>query len=90
MSSCLFEVLNRAFARFSEMGICRAQSYDSPSMIGGGQTIYISCPTENKGKVEKYTNILTNMSSSDAKGNLIIEKQVAKAVFKAQGPMARL
>ena len=29
MSSCLFEVLNRAFARFSEMGVCKAQSYDS-------------------------------------------------------------
>jgi hypothetical protein len=74
MSSCLFEILNRAFARFSEMGICKAQSYDSTSLMGGGQTIYISCPTENKSNVEKYINILTNMSSSDSNGNLIIEK----------------
>jgi hypothetical protein len=90
MSSCLFEVLNRAFARFSEMRICKAQSYDSPSLIGGGKTIYISCPIENKFKVEKYLNILTNMSSSDTKGIKIIEKQVARSVFKTQGPMARL
>lgn len=74
MSSCLFEVLNRAFARFSEMGICKAQSYDSTSLIGGGQTIYISGQTENKNNIEKYINILTNMSSSDIKGNAIIEK----------------
>ena len=74
MSSCLFEILNRAFARFSEMGICKAWSYDSTSLIGGGQTIYISCPSENKSNVEKYINILTNMSSSDSKGNLVIDK----------------
>ena len=90
MSSCLFEILNRAFARFSEMGICKAQSYDSTSLIGGGQTIYISCLTENKSKVERFINILTRMSSSDSKGILVIDKQVARALFKAQGPMARL
>jgi hypothetical protein len=42
MSSCLFEVLNRAFVRFAEMGLCKAQAYDSINVIGGGKTVYIS------------------------------------------------
>ena len=70
MSSCLFEVLNRAFWRFSEMEICKAMTYDN--------LIFISCPDSIK--VEECLDVLGALSSGDT---VIIDKQVSRAVFNA-------
>lgn len=66
MNSCLFEILNTAFGRFSELGICTSQAYASQN---SGMVIYLQCPTSNRQKVEKYLQILTDLSSARQKNN---------------------
>ena len=87
MSSCLIEVLNTAFGRCSELGICVSQTYDSQQ---GGKIIYLSAPAKSKQTVEHYLSLLTSLSSSDEKGMHAIEKEVNLIIKRLQGPMARL
>ena len=71
MNSCLIEVLNTAFSRFSELGICKSQTYDSQN---GGKTIYLKSDPKNKDNIERYLTILSDLSSTDEKGTQTMEE----------------
>lgn len=50
MSSCLIEVLETAFGRFAELGVCDAQVYDSQT---GERIVYIKAkPVIHNSKLE--------------------------------------
>lgn len=86
MSSCIIEVLNTAISRFSQLGVCISQVYETKQ---GSQVIYISAPLEKKPTIEKYTTFLADLSSAGEKWN-IIEKESHKIFKRIEGPMARL
>ena len=77
MSSCVFDYLNTAFGRYAELGICQSHTYESRN----GPVIYISCPTTNKPVLEEYLNTLSFMSSTNQRGQAIIEGQIAKVIL---------
>ena len=88
MSSCLIEMLNTAFGRFSELGVCISQTYDSQQ---GGKMIYLKCPIDKKLIVDKYLNLLIDLSSAqDERKMSIIENQVNKVTSHTLTPLARL
>lgn len=91
MNSCLFETLNSAISRFSELGICISKAFASHIRIGK-QFIYLKCPLESKEKLERIIDLLTDMSSVSLNERKIqlLETEVAKSVYRAQGPLARL
>jgi hypothetical protein len=66
MSSCLIEVLNTAFGRFAELGICVAQTYDSQH---GGKITYLQAHPSKKAELESYLQLLGDLSSAGEKGN---------------------
>jgi hypothetical protein len=60
VNSCLTEVLEVAFNRFAELGICTAQVYNYQT---DNQVIYLQCKP-SKGKVLKeYIKILSAMAT---------------------------
>ena len=87
MNSCIMEVLNTAFGRFAELGLCQARSYDS---LQRGQVIYLKSPQTSKEKQEGYLNLLTDLSSEGSKGLKVIEEELSHMHKRLQGPMARL
>jgi len=90
IDSCLFEVVNTAFGRFSELGVCHSQAYDAQS---GSKTVYLQCPLSNRAKIEWYLEILTHLSIGEKNKDKVInviEQELNKVIAHAQGPMARL
>lgn len=89
MSSCLLDILNTAFGRYSEMGICQSSTYNSQV---GGKIIYIKAKLTSKQKLEEVVQLLTVLSSASHKkeGLSIIEQEVNKVIQQSKGPMARL
>lgn len=99
MNSCLIEVLETAFGRFAELGVCDAHVYDSL----GEKIVYIKAKLViNDTKLEQILQILGALSSVPPKNdgeaagsqheqNLqVMEPEIQKAILAAQGPMARM
>jgi hypothetical protein len=66
MSSCIIEILNTSIGRFSQLGVCQSETYNSQS--GGGKVTYIKIPVSGKGSLERYVQILSDISSSNETG----------------------
>ena len=85
MSSCLIEVLNTAFGRFVELGICSSQAYESQQ---GGKMIYLQSVTDKKPLIEKFVNLLSDLSSArNEKHMQLIENLVSEISYS---PLAKL
>jgi hypothetical protein len=60
MNSCLSEILNTAIGRFSELEICNSNTFSSSI---GSKFTYLFCDIKERDRLEKYIQILTDMSS---------------------------
>ena len=91
IDSCHFEIINTAFERFSELGVCKSLAYDTSS---DNKIVYLQSPMANRALIENYMTILTQLclGSSDKvdKKLNMIEQEIKKVIALAQGPMARL
>lgn len=88
-NSCLKETLENAFGRFSELGVCISQVFQSHT---GHKTIFISCTPDKRPLVKKYMELLSKLTSGEKsnRGLREISEMVENAIIKAQGPMAKL
>jgi hypothetical protein len=58
--SCLKETLENAFSRFSQIGICKLELYESNS---GPNIVYLKVRGNKKQELEKFYSILEAVSS---------------------------
>lgn len=68
MNSCLIEVLETALSRFSELGVCKVEVYDTQM---GDKIVYVKTRLEiNNTKLEQLIQVLGALSSvsQDARG----------------------
>ena len=86
MSSCLIETINNAFNRFAQIGLCAIDSYEFDSEDGPG-LYYIKVNIKSKQLIEKYINVLEQMSScsGNAEKSHVLEVEVRNSLKLTTG-----